>query len=104
MTKFLLDANLSPKTAKYLRNLGYDAISVSEKGMGTLTDLEIVEFAKKSKRVIITFDLDFGEIYHFRESSKIGIIVLRLENQTPENVNLVLERLLSEKINNINKS
>jgi hypothetical protein len=42
--------------------------------------------------VIVTFDQDFGEIYHFRERGRLGVIVLRPEDQTVESVNNLLDR------------
>ena len=98
MIKFLLDANLSPITSKYLTKLGFNSKSITEEKLGYLKDIEIVKIAKKEDRIIITFDLDFGEIYHYKELNKVGIIVLRLENQTPENVNSVLKQFLSKDI------
>lgn len=66
MIKFLLDANLSPITSNYLIKLGHNSKSITEEKLGYLKDTEIVKVAKKEKRIIITFDLDFGEIYHKR--------------------------------------
>ncbi len=45
MPKFLLDANLSPETAEYLRGLGYHAESIQEQGLGNLTDEQVVQKA-----------------------------------------------------------
>ncbi|MBI2025955.1 MAG: DUF5615 family PIN-like protein, partial [Candidatus Levybacteria bacterium] len=64
-----------------------------------LTDAEVVNLAKK--RVIITFDLDFGEIYYFSEKGKVGIIVLRLKDQTVESVNKVLDKFFQEEVEKI---
>ncbi|KKP46499.1 MAG: hypothetical protein UR39_C0010G0010 [Candidatus Woesebacteria bacterium GW2011_GWA1_33_30] len=98
MIKFLLDANLSPISSRFLNQRGYHSKSITEEGLGYLEDIEIIKLAKKEKRIIITFDLDFGEIYHQKESSSTGIIVLRLENQTPESVNFVLKQFLDKNL------
>ncbi len=91
MSKFLLDANLSPETSEYLvKTFDLDVIDLISEDKATLKDNEVVKLAKRNNRVIITFDLDFGEIYHFKEKGKLGVIVLRLENQTVESVNKVL--------------
>lgn len=50
--------------------------------------------AKREDRIIITHDLDFGQIYYFAEQGSVGILVLRLHNQTIEAVNDVLSRFL----------
>ncbi|EKE06395.1 MAG: hypothetical protein ACD_19C00014G0009 [uncultured bacterium] len=104
MIKFLLDANLSPKTSKYLTKLGFDSKSITEEKLGYLKDSEIIKITKKEKRIIITFDLDFGEIYHQKESGNMGIIVLRLENQTPENVNSILDQFLSKETDKLKQN
>ncbi len=96
MIKFLLDANLSPIAASCLRKLKFDTRSITEANLGHLKDIEVVKIAKREKRIIITFDLDFGEIYHRSEQGNVGIVVLRLKNQTPENVNYVLGQFLSQ--------
>lgn len=95
MIKFLLDANLSPITAQFLRSLDFDIKSITEGKLGSLKDVEVVELAKKEKRIIITFDLDFGEIYHTKEGGTVGIMVLRIKNQTPEDVNRILKNFIS---------
>jgi predicted nuclease of predicted toxin-antitoxin system len=92
---FLLDANLSPETATYLsETLGVDAVRLTGE-QARFTDEQVVALAKRESRVIVTFDLDFGEIYHLRERGEIGVIILRLEDQTVESVNRVLARFFA---------
>ena len=59
-----------------------------------LPDAEIVALAKREGRVILTQDLDFGEIYYSMEEGQVGIVVLGLRHQTVEAVNDVLQRFL----------
>jgi len=96
MLKLLLNANLSHETASFLRNLDFDVLCLLEEGLGAITDEKVVELAKKESRIIITFDLDFGQLYHFREEGKIGVVVLRLRDQTVEATNAVLERFFED--------
>ena len=107
MSKLLLDANLSPETSIYLtKNFDFDVIDLISQNKSTLNDEEVVGLAKKSNRVIVTFDLDFGEIYHFKENGKIGVIILRLEDQTVESVNKTLNKFFKTEAKSIvlNKS
>ncbi len=93
--KFLVDADLSPETAAFLRRLSFDAKSLIEMRLGGLEDGEVIQLARKEQRAVITFDLDFGEIFYFSEQKQRGsVIVLRLEDQRIENVNAVLEAFL----------
>jgi predicted nuclease of predicted toxin-antitoxin system len=55
-----------------------------------LSDEDIVAIAKRERRVVVIFDLDFGEIYCLRERGAFGALVLRLRDQTAESVNRTL--------------
>ena len=102
MLKLLLDANLSHKTRKYLeKKFDFNVIDLITENKYGMTDEQVIKLAKKEKRIIITFDLDFGEIYYFNERGKVGTIVLRLENQTVESVNKVLDKFFQKEAKNI---
>jgi len=91
---FLADENISPESAEHLEALGYPCRSLCREGPRQLSDREIVSLAKREGRVILTHDLDFGQIYYFAEEGQVGILVLRLRHQTVEVVNDVLQRFL----------
>ncbi len=103
MSKFLLDANLSPETRKYLvEEFKLDIIDLISKEKSSLSDEAVVRLAKRERRVIITFDLDFGEIYYLSERGKIGVVVLRLRDQTVESVNKTLYKFFQNEADDIN--
>jgi len=93
MPKFLLNANLSRETKDFLKILGYEAETVAKFSLGKAKDQEIVKFAQKHGYIIITLDMDFGEIYYFASQPPIGIVILKLKNQTIESVNNSLKTL-----------
>ena len=96
MTPLVLDANFSPETADFLAaTLDLDVTDLISRGLGHLQDEDLVALAKREGRVIVTFDLDLGEIFHRRERGRIGVIILRLSNQTVESVNQALGRFCS---------
>lgn len=91
MNKILLDANISPETGIYLtETFGFDVVALVDTKYYGISDEEVVALAKKAQRIIITFDQDFGEIYHFSQPKTGGFIVLKIENQTVESVNKTL--------------
>ncbi len=92
MSKVPAGRDLSPETREHLSTQhGLDVVDLITSRQAGLSDAEVVALAKAEGRVIVTFDLDFGEIYHFAERGKIGVIVLRLDDQTVESVNRVLD-------------
>lgn len=58
--RFLADENLSPQTVKLLRELGFDAKGANEVELKGCEDQEVVEFAERENRIIITLDLGYG--------------------------------------------
>ena len=94
MISFLADENISPESADHLEALGYPCHSLRRDWPLWLTDREIMALAQRERRIVLTHDLDLGEIYYLAEKGEVGIIVLRLRHQTVEVVNNVLERFL----------
>ena len=60
--KFLADMGISPKTVAFLQNNGHDAIHLHEQGLERLPDPEILAKARREDCVLLTHDLDFGEL------------------------------------------
>ncbi len=103
MIKLLLDANLSPETRRYLIKIfAFDIIDLITENQAQLPDEDVVKLAIREKRIVVTFDLDFGEIYHFREKGNLGVIILRLEDKTVESVNKMLHQFFREEAEHIN--
>jgi predicted nuclease of predicted toxin-antitoxin system len=88
--KFLVDLALSPKTVKALRDRGYEAARVNELGMAKSKDSEIVEYAAKNDLIVITADLDFGDILAFTGYKKPSVIIFRLKEPSVDLINSLL--------------
>lgn len=95
MPKFLLDANLSHKVARFLgRQCQLDVLSLHGQHLGELPDHEVIRLARTQGRVIITLDRDYAEYFSRTTHPNIGIIYLDLPNSlryTPT-INHILER------------
>lgn len=98
MVRFLLDANLSHATADYLTTLGYEAITVAHLHLEHADDETIVEYAAQHGYILVTLDLDFGYLFRILSPHQVGIVILRLENQTIESINDALQRLLTKQV------
>lgn len=90
--KLLLDANISPETAIFLRMHGFNVKSLIEEKLGYIMDAEVAALAIKEHRIIITFDLDFGELYYFSTKKRFSAIILRLNDQRVETANITLKQ------------
>jgi len=92
--KFLADMNISPQTVDFLISLGYDATHLSQEGLHHLSDPLIIKKALSEERVIITHDLDFGELVAAGGLVLPSVITLRLRNMAPDRVNQVMEQII----------
>ena len=60
--RFLLDADMPRSSAEVIRSMGFDVQDVRDLGMRYAKDQEIIDYALDKDRVVITRDLDYGEI------------------------------------------
>lgn len=95
--RFLADAGVSPRTVEFLSRLGHDAIHVRTLGLQRSPDIELVNQARADSLVILTFDLDFGEILALGVLDKPSVILFRLADERAESVNRHLAAVLSER-------
>ena len=88
---FLLDVNASGAVSKWLIKRGHDVVEVGLKDP-KMSDREILDWAVKEKRIIITTDNDFEEMIWRQGRPHCG--VLRLENlPRPERIMLLSDVL-----------
>ena len=105
MPKFLLDANLSPKTARFLTaTFGFDVVALQASRLGELPDHEVGEMARSQGRVIITLDRDYLAVFARSHPSPVGIIYLDLPNthRYIPAINRILERFFRTQAPTIN--
>ena len=84
--KFLADMGISETTVRALRERGNDAVHLRELGLQRLPDDQILLKARVEARVILTFDLDFGDLLAASSGSTPSVILFRMRNQTPSAV------------------
>jgi predicted nuclease of predicted toxin-antitoxin system len=76
---FLLDVNASGAVARWLIDRGHNVAEVGQKD-SKMSDDEILSWAVRERRIIVTTDNDFEEMIWRQGKSHCG--VLRLENLT----------------------
>jgi predicted nuclease of predicted toxin-antitoxin system len=80
MMRFLADMGVSIRVVEWLRSNGHDAKHLREEGLHRMPNGEIFTKATHENRIIITFDLDFGEIVALSKGEKTSVILFRLQN------------------------
>ena len=94
--KFLADMGISPKTVAILRDLGHDAVHLYEQGLSRLSDPGILRKARDEGRVLLTHDLDFGELMAASGANLPSVVVFRLRDMRPDGVNAHLWEVVSK--------
>ena len=93
--KFLLDESTDRRLQAYLADLGHDVTAVAADYPAGLSDARVLQLARRQKRVLITEDLDFGELVISRGVPHAGVILLRMRAQRLAPKQQALTRLLS---------
>lgn len=75
--RFLVDENIGKSIIAHLQSDGHDVIWVKELKIG-MADFEIIELALKDKRVLLTYDKDFGELVFYKHKKHYGILLIRV--------------------------
>lgn len=78
MTKLLVDMCVDRRVSSGLRDLGHDAVHVGEIGMGSATDHEVMEFAAKEARIVVTHDSDFAQFLARSGAEAPSIVRVRM--------------------------
>ena len=88
--KFLLDQNISIKTAEFLRSLSIDVSQTNEIGLKGKDDEEIYDYCKTNSFILLTFDHGFGFRYLSKKDLK-GLVILRIYPQIIEVLHNILQ-------------
>lgn len=83
-------------SVRYLRQAGHDIVHLREQGLQRLPDPEILEKAPDGGRVLLTHDLDFGQLLALSGATSPSVIVFRLADMRPDSVNRHLDRVLQQ--------
>jgi predicted nuclease of predicted toxin-antitoxin system len=60
--RFLADMGVDVRVVEWLRGQGYDAVHLREEGLHRAPDEQVFTKALAEDRVVLTFDLDFGDL------------------------------------------
>jgi predicted nuclease of predicted toxin-antitoxin system len=88
--RFLADMGVSQRVVEWLRSSGHDAIHLRDEGLQKLPDGEIFQKAIRELRIVLTFDLDFGEIVAASRGGMVSVVLFRLHNARAD---FVIQRL-----------
>ena len=76
--RLVADENVPLQAVELLREKGHDVLSICE-SLPQTADEDILEIAEKDKRIVLTFDKDFGELaFCSNLPASSGIVLFRI--------------------------
>jgi predicted nuclease of predicted toxin-antitoxin system len=94
MSLLLTNENVPLQSVRELRSHGHDVLSITETSPG-MRDEQVLELACNQRRILITFDRDYGELVYMRRlPCPPTIILLRFDPVTPVEAGLLLAAFL----------
>ena len=93
--RFLADMGISPRIVDWLRSNGHDAVHLRDQGLHRLPNGDIFAKAADEARVVLTFDLDFGEIVAM-SPRLVSVVVFRLRDTRTHRVIARLQEVLAQ--------
>jgi predicted nuclease of predicted toxin-antitoxin system len=94
--RFLANMGISPVTVAFLPHAGHEAIHLHEEGLDNLPDSQVLQKAHLERRVLLTSDLDFGDLLAASGAALPTVVVFRLRSMVPDNVNRHVTMLLAQ--------
>lgn len=101
--RFIGNMGISPRTIEFLRALGHDAYRLLEVQLERLPDIDILERARQEGAIILTNDLDFGDLLAATSAQLPSVVIFRLNDMRPANVNHHLSRVLQENTSSLSE-
>jgi predicted nuclease of predicted toxin-antitoxin system len=74
--RLLADESCDFSVVRVLRTAGRDVLAVSEVALGA-TDDEVIDLARRQKRILLTEDKDFGQLVFAAAQSVSGVVFIR---------------------------
>jgi len=94
--RILTDQDVYKVTVDRLREWGHDVLTAKEIGLEKASDEVLLSKAREMRRLLMTRDKDFGALVFLRKELSTGVILLRVNPVTVEDVHLELCRLFHE--------
>lgn len=92
--RILVDMSVDLRVADWLRSQGHDAVHLRDERLHRMPNGEIFAKALSEDRIVVTSDLDFGEIAAALKDTAGKVVLLRLQNSRAANVIRRLDSVL----------
>ncbi|MFH1678535.1 MAG: DUF5615 family PIN-like protein [Candidatus Omnitrophota bacterium] len=82
--RLFIDQDVYNVTIEFLKKQGHNVICAKEAGLSRAADEELLIWARRNKRILITRDKGFGAILFVQHFETEGVILLQIDPATIE--------------------
>ncbi len=94
MIPLKLDENLSRHLKVRLSSLGHDVTTAGDEGLLSQLDTRVAAAAAQEQRMLLTLDVEFGDLRKYPPGSHPGVILFRPKRLGPLVVNEFVEHFI----------
>ncbi len=91
-----LDENITAAAKALIAQHGHEVDTIPDEGLTGAADPVVIEVCRSDERMLVTFDIGFGDVRRYPPGSHHGIVLLRLADQRPDITLDLLRRFLAE--------
>ncbi len=93
--RWLADENISGQAIQFLRDAGFEVLSVAEQQPG-VPDEKVIAWAREQQAILLSFDRDHGDlIFQHKVVPPPAVVYLRLHPPDPDTLRVLLGNILS---------
>lgn len=95
---FLANENFPYPSIRLLRQNGFEVLSIGE-NFGGIPDKQVLQKAVLEKRIILTFDKDYGElIFRYKMEPPPAVVYFRSKGSHPSHSGQILLEIIQSKV------
>ncbi len=82
--RFLVDECISARLVSYLQQADHDAVHALQRELGGATDSAVLAAAARERRILISFDTDFGKLLVQQNATTPSVLLFRSARHDPK--------------------
>ena len=95
MAKILVDQNIPKRAMDWLKQKGFEIVTLADANLRGATDKKIAAFAIRNKMAVLTQDVDFAKMYHTLYRRRLAVILVNTKEGTTQSIIQALDKAQS---------
>ena len=92
LAKILIDQNIPKRVMDWLKQKGFEIVTLADANLRGAADKKIAEFAMQNNLVVLTQDVDFAKMYHTLYRRQLAVILVNTKEGTTQSIIQALDK------------